>query len=116
MQKKLEQFHCAFGHPIGREFKQEDLTLPASLINEEYQELVDACLQGDVANIKKELMDLMYVCFSMCVRYGWDADKMFDLVHQSNMTKLDKNGTPVYREDGKIMKSDKYIPVDLTKL
>jgi NTP pyrophosphatase (non-canonical NTP hydrolase) len=116
MQKKLEQFHCAFGHPIGREFKQEDLTLPASLINEEYQELVDACLQGDVANIKKELMDLMYVCFSMCVRYGWDADKMFALVHQSNMTKLDKNGTPVYREDGKIMKSDKYIPVDLTKL
>ena len=41
MQKKLEQFHCAFGHPIGKQFKQEDLTLPVSLINEEYQELVD---------------------------------------------------------------------------
>ena len=58
----------------------------------------------------------MYVCVSMFVRYGWNLSVMFTLIHNSNMTKLDDNGKPIYREDGKILKSNNYLPVDLTKL
>ena len=52
----------------------------------------------------------------MSVRYGWDLSVMFNLVHNSNMTKLDDDNKPIYREDGKILKSNNYLPVDLTKL
>ena len=113
---KLARFHKASRHPIGKDFSQEDMKLPLTLIEEEFKELIEASTKGDVPNIKKELVDLVYVCVSMCVRYGWDLDIMFNLVHNSNMTKLDKNGNPIYRKDGKILKSDRYLPVDLTKL
>jgi phosphoribosyl-ATP pyrophosphohydrolase len=115
-QDKLTEFHFAFGHPVGKKFEGTDISLPISLITEEYNEFIVACNNDDVPNIKKELIDLIYVCISMCVRYGWDSDVMFNLIHKSNMTKLDKNGKAIYREDGKIMKSDQYVPVDLTKL
>jgi phosphoribosyl-ATP pyrophosphohydrolase len=115
-QDKLTEFHSAFGHPVGKKFEGTDISLPISLITEEYNEFIVACNNDDVPNIKKELIDLIYVCISMCVRYGWDSDTMFNLIHKSNMTKLDKNGKAIYREDGKIMKSDQYVPVDLTKL
>lgn len=114
--KKLSRFHKAFGHPIGKEFSQDDIKLPLTLIEEEFKELIEASMKGEVPNIKKELVDLVYVCVSMCVRYGWDLDVMFNLVHNSNMTKLDEHGNPIYREDGKILKSNRYLPVDLTKL
>ena len=113
---KLSRFHRAYGHPIGKEFFQDDMKLPLTLIEEEFKELIEASAKGDVPNIKKELVDLVYVCVSMCVRYDWDLDVMFNLVHKSNMTKLDEQGNPIYREDGKILKSDRYLPVDLTKL
>jgi len=115
-QDKLMEFHFAFGHPVGKKFGGADISLPISLITEEYNEFIVACNNDDVPNIKKELIDLIYVCISMCVRYGWNSDVMFNLIHKSNMTKLDKNGNAIYREDGKIMKSDQYVPVDLTKL
>jgi len=115
-ENKLTRFHKAFGHPVGKEFSKEDSDLPLKLIKEEFKELIEASEEKDTPEIKKELVDLVYVCVSMCVRYGWSLSVMFTLVHNSNMTKLDDNGKPIYREDGKILKSNKYIPVDLTKL
>ena len=38
----------------------------------------------------------------------------FDEVHRSNMSKLDENGNPIFREDGKVMKSHLFIQPDLT--
>ena len=112
-ENKLAKFHKAFGHPVGKKFSTEDSELPLKLIREECNELMEA---KDVPNIKKELVDLVYVCVSMSVRYGWDLSVMFNLVHNSNMTKLDDDNKPIYREDGKILKSNNYLPVDLTKL
>ena len=112
-ENKLAKFHKAFGHPVGKKFSTEDSELPLKLIREECNELMEA---KDVPNIKKELVDLVYVCVAMSVRYGWDLSVMFNLVHASNMTKLDDDGKPIYREDGKILKSNNYLPVDLTKL
>ena len=67
-------------------------------------------------DILKELCDLVYVCIGFADTYGWNFDTAFNRVHQSNMSKLDKNGDPIYRRDGKILKSELYKEPDLQDL
>jgi len=60
----------------------------------------------------KELADLVYVCY----QYAESIDEALDRVHKSNMSKLDKDGKPIYREDGKVLKGPDYKPPDLSDL
>ena len=64
----------------------------------------------------KELADLVYVCYQYAENMRWDLDGALDLVHQSNMSKLDDEGNPIYREDGKVLKGPNYKPPDLSDL
>ena len=64
----------------------------------------------------KELSDLVYVCYQYAANMGWDLDEALDRVHKSNMSKLDDTGKPIYREDGKVLKSTKYKPPILSDL
>ena len=64
----------------------------------------------------KELADLVYVCYQYAENMGWFLDEALDRVHKSNMSKLDEEGKPIYREDGKVLKGPKYQPPDLTDL
>jgi len=66
--------------------------------------------------ITKELSDLLYVVYGMGDRLGLPLDEAFEEVHRSNMSKLDKNGKPVYNEGGKLLKGDNYSPADMGKL
>jgi predicted HAD superfamily Cof-like phosphohydrolase len=40
-------------------------------------------------------------------------EEVFDEIQRSNMSKLDANGEPIYREDGKVMKGPNYFKPDL---
>jgi predicted HAD superfamily Cof-like phosphohydrolase len=89
------------------------------LIDEEHLELAHAYLElkEDITNKRarehmlKELTDLVYVCHQMAAAFEWDLDVAYARVHGSNMSKLDDNGEPIYREDGKILKSNNfYLP------
>ena len=64
----------------------------------------------------KELADLVYVCYQYAENMGWFLDEALDRVHKSNMSKLDKDGKPIYREDGKVLKGPNYKPPSLTDL
>ena len=64
----------------------------------------------------KELSDLVYVCYQYAANMGWDLDEALRRVHQSNMSKLDEGGNPIYREDGKVLKSTNYKPPTLSDL
>ena len=64
----------------------------------------------------KELADLVYVCYQYAENMGWFLDEALDRVHKSNMSTLDKEGKPIYREDGKVLKGPNYQPPDLTEL
>ena len=64
----------------------------------------------------KELADLVYVCYQYAVNMGWLLDEALDRVHKSNMSKLDEDGNPIYREDGKVLKGPNYKPPDLSDL
>jgi predicted HAD superfamily Cof-like phosphohydrolase len=77
---------------------------------------MDAISNDKSDDVLKELCDLVYVCVGFAVTYGWDFDSAFNRVHASNMSKLDADGNPVYREDGKVIKSDCYQPPNLKRL
>ena len=67
-------------------------------------------------NCLKELADLGYVCYQYAANMGWDLDEAMFRVHQSNMSKLDNEGKPIYREDGKVLKGPNYKPPNLKDL
>lgn len=77
---------------------------------------MDAIRLKDEEEVLKELCDLVYVCVGMCVSYGWNFDIAFNRVHNSNMSKLDDEGNPIYRKDGKVLKSDNYKPPSMKGL
>jgi len=92
------------------------------LIVEEFKEFLDAdnemylMGQKDKAHCLKELADLVYVCYQYAMNMGWDLDEALNRVHRSNMTKLDEDGNPIYRDDGKVLKGPNYEPPNLNDL
>lgn len=87
-----------------------------SLIDEEYNEFLDAAHIGRPEEALKELADLVYVCFQFAENLEWDLDEAMRRVHQSNMSKLDSDGNPIYRADGKVLKGPNYQPPVLSDL
>ena len=122
VQDMLRIFHRAFKQPVGLKYPKPssvidgEKNLRKKLIQEEYKELMDAISNDKSDDVLKELCDLVYVCVGFAVTYGWDFDSAFNRVHTSNMSKLDAEGNPVYREDGKVIKSDCYQPPNLKRL
>lgn len=113
VQSKVREFHETFGAPVGTVpalIHKERADLRVALIDEELDELRDAILDADLVGVADALGDLAYVVYGAAVEYGIDLDKVITEIHASNMSKLDENGEPIYREDGKIMKSDSYWP------
>ena len=93
-----------------------------NLIVEEFKEFLEAegMLFRDNGGFRedtlKELSDLVYVCYQYAANMNWDLDEALRRVHESNMSKLDAGGKPIYREDGKVLKSKNYLPPTLTDL
>ena len=108
---KVREFHRAFGQPVGDRpqlLDDDRISLRRTLIEEEYDEFLESLYDGDLVNASKELSDLLYVVYGTAVEMGINIDAVFDEVHRSNMSKLDENGKPIYREDGKVLKSKLY--------
>lgn len=81
------------------------------LITEEFNEVVEAFETGQtIPEVAKELCDLLVVTYGTLLTMGVNPDAAFDLVHKSNMSKLDKDGRPVRRADGKVLKGENYQP------
>ena len=93
-----------------------------NLIVEEFKEFLEAegmLFRENIvfeAEALKELADLIYVCYQYAENMGWLLDEALDRVHKSNMSKLDTEGNPIYREDGKVLKGPNYKPPTLTDL
>ena len=85
------------------------------LISEELEELKDALNNRDFLEVADALTDILYVTYGAGHAFGIDLDKCFDEVQNSNMSKLDDNGKPIYNEAGKVMKGPKYFKPNLSK-
>ena len=89
--------------------------LRLDLIKEELEELTEAMEKKDLLEVADALTDILYVTYGAGHAFGIDLDKCFDEVQNSNMSKLDENGKPIYNESGKVMKGPNYFKPDLSK-
>ena len=89
--------------------------LRISLINEELEELKQAISEKNLTEVADALTDILYVTYGAGHAFGIDLDKCFDEVQNSNMSKLGKDGKPIFNEFGKVMKGPNYFKPDLSK-
>ena len=89
--------------------------LRIDLIKEELEELTDAMKNKDLLEVADALTDILYVAYGAGHAFGIDLDKCFEEVQNSNMSKLDQNGKPIYNDSGKVMKGPNYFKPDLSK-
>jgi NTP pyrophosphatase (non-canonical NTP hydrolase) len=119
-QQQAEEFRKSF--QVRNSTTPASRTLQRRLIVEEFKEFLDAenqlimGLTVNSAECLKELADLVYVAYQYAENLGWNLDEALDRVHKSNLSKLDENGKPIYREDGKVLKGPNYQPPNLTDL
>ena len=89
--------------------------LRISLINEELDEFREAINNNNIKEVADALTDILYVTYGAGHAFGIDLDKCFEEVQRSNMSKLGKDGKPIYNEHGKVMKGPDYFKPDLKK-
>ena len=118
----VETFHNAFG--ISNEYSpnatilEKDFILRYNLMKEENEEYLQAAKEGDLTEIADAVGDMLYILCGTILKHGLQ-DKIADVfeeIQRSNMSKLDKNGQPIYREDGKVLKSELYFKPDIKRI
>ena len=115
---KVKTFMETFGQEVKTKpsFSTNKInSLRYDLIKEELEELKLAMKSKDLLEVADALTDILYVTYGAGHAFGIDLDNCFDEVQSSNMSKLDKNGKPIYNEFGKVMKGPKYFKPDLSK-
>jgi len=112
-----------FMKTFGQEVKQSPALstdkineLRVSLIREELDELIAAMNKKDLVEVADALADILYVTYGAGHAFGLNLDRCFQEVQNSNMSKLDNNGRPIYDENGKVMKGPNYFKPDLKKI
>ena len=118
MKKQLdhvEKFHDTFGitnkyQPEAR-VGEETIALRHRLMAEENEEYLQACQNGDMVEIADALGDLLYIWCGTVLKHGMQGviGEIFDEIQRSNMSKLDENNKPIFREDGKVLKGANYF-------
>ena len=125
MKKQIDhvaEFHDIF--KIGNESSpkvdvgSEVYMLRYNLMREENDEYLDACRQGDLVEVADALGDQLYILCGTILKHGLQhkIEEVFDEIQRSNMSKLDSNGRPIFREDGKILKGQNYFKPNIKQI
>ena len=115
---KVGTFMKTFGQEVKTKpsFSTDKINkLRLDLIKEELSELTEAMNNKDLLEVADALTDILYVTYGAGHAFGINLDKCFDEVQNSNMSKLDEKGKPIYNEHGKVMKGPNYFKPDLSK-
>jgi len=116
--KKVGIFMKTFGQEVKNKasFSTEKINkLRFDLIKEELDEFKMALESKNLIEVADALTDILYVTYGAGHAFGIDLDKCFDEVQNSNMSKLDLNGKPIYNDAGKVMKGPNYFKPNLSK-
>lgn len=121
MKKQLDsvkEFHEKFKQNNGFSptlITEEEATLRHKIMIEEVDEYMDAVKDKDMVGIADALGDQLYILCGTILKHGMHniIEQVFDEIHASNLSKLDEDGEPILREDGKIMKGPHYHPPDI---
>ena len=115
---KVGTFMKTFGQEVKTKpsFSTDKINkLRIDLIKEELEELTEAVQRKDLLEVADALTDILYVTYGAGHSFGIDLDQCFIEVQNSNMSKLGKDGKPIYNESGKVMKGPNYFKPDLKK-
>jgi len=116
----VKKFHESFGitNNDAPTLNKESFMLRFNLMKEENEEYLDACKAGDLVEISDALGDMMYILCGTILSHGLQhkIEEIFQEIQSSNMSKLGKNGRPIYREDGKVLKGPNYFKPDIKKI
>ena len=115
---KVGTFMKTFGQEIKTKpsFSTDKINkLRLDLIREELSELTEAMNNKDLLEVADALTDILYVTYGAGHAFGINLDKCFEEVQNSNMSKLDEKGKPIYNEHGKVMKGPNYFKPNLSK-
>ena len=119
-QKKVEEFHRAFGLPTETSLQKflpsKTAKLRVDLLEEEFEEYLEAVSTNNLVEIADALGDIVYIAFGTALVYGIDLDAVFNEIHSSNMSKLGSDGKPIYREDGKVLKGPDFRPPNIAAI
>tara|TARA_Y100001958_G_C21055304_1_gene420014 strand:- start:417 stop:788 length:372 start_codon:yes stop_codon:yes gene_type:complete len=116
--ERVKTFMKTFGQEIKEKAEFPDnkiTTLRYDLIKEELSELKEAIDKKDIKEVADALTDILYVTYGAGHAFGIDLDKCFEEVQNSNMSKLGKDGKPIYNKKGKVMKGPNYFKPNLNK-
>lgn len=115
----VEEFHKAFkienNYSPTIDLSKDDILLRYKLMREENEEYLEAAENGDLVEVADALGDMLYILCGTILKHGMQEKiaEVFQEIQRSNMSKLDKDGNPIYREDGKVLKSDQYFKPDI---
>lgn len=118
----VKEFHDAFGvfstdEPIA-DVGDKLIELRYNLMGEENAEYLHAAKNGDLVEVADALGDMLYILCGTIITHGMQhkIEEVYAEIQRSNMSKLDEDGKPIYREDGKVMKSDQYFKPDIAAI
>ena len=115
---KVGIFMKTFGQEVKKKpsFSTDKINkLRFDLIKEELEELKEAMDNNDLLEVADALTDILYVTYGAGHAFGINLDQCFEEVQNSNMSKLDENGKPIYNDAGKVMKGPNYFKPNLSK-
>jgi predicted HAD superfamily Cof-like phosphohydrolase len=118
----VRAFHDAFRLPVRTEptadIPTKEFELRFNLMKEENEEYLEAVKNGDLVEIADAIGDMLYILCGTINAHGLQEKiaPVFEEIQRSNMSKLDSYGQPIYREDGKVMKSERYFKPDIASI
>ena len=118
---EVEKFHQAFkieNHYVPTNLSEKEVELRHRLMKEENEEYLEAAKNNDLVEIADALGDQLYILCGTILRHGFQdkIEEVFNEIQRSNMSKLDRDGKPIYREDGKVLKSELYFKPNIKQI
>ncbi|NAY90322.1 hypothetical protein GTQ34_00185 [Muricauda sp. JGD-17] len=120
--KAVEMFHKSFGLGVSQKptanlgFGKNRLRF--NLMDEENKEYLEAANNGDLIEVADALGDMLYILCGTILEHGmqYKIEEVFEEIQRSNMSKLGKDGKPIYREDGKVLKGPNYFKPNIQEI
>ena len=114
----VKEFQKAFRSNVGTTPNlpsEDERSLRIKLLKEEFDEYMEGENNNDLVEISDALGDMLYIIYGTAVSYGIPLDEIFLEIHRSNMSKLDEDGNPIFREDGKVLKGNNYFKPNIAQ-
>ena len=118
VKKFHESFKIGYNNSPVADLGKEKHKLRFDLMAEENNEYLEAADNGDLIEVADALGDMLYILCGTIIEHGLQdkIDDVFNEIQRSNMSKLDEDGQPIFREDGKVLKGPNYFKPNISKI